>query len=264
MIILKIGGGRHINLEGIVKDLKDLEEKVLIVHGANALRDELGERLGQPKKTVTSVSGYASVYSDEGAIDLMMMAYSGLRNKRLVELCQKNGINALGLTGLDGGAITGKRNKGIRVFENKKKMLLRDFSGKPKAVNNDLLMMLLEHNYVPVLTPPIMDEKGWAINTENDDVVRKLAETLRPHTIVQLIEAPGLLKDPKDQESLIPSLSFSQCEIWESRAEGRMKRKLLAIKKLGQIPDLKVQISDGRCDFPLKEALNGNGTTVCS
>jgi len=99
MIILKIGGGKDINLEGVVKDLVDLEEKVLIVHGANALRDELGERLNQPKKTITSVSGYSSVYSDEAAIDLMMMAYSGLRNKRLVELCQRNGINALGIDG---------------------------------------------------------------------------------------------------------------------------------------------------------------------
>jgi len=165
---------------------------------------------------------------------------------------------------MDGRAVTGTRNKGIRVFENKKKMVLRDFSGKPKAINSDLLLMLLEHSYVPVLTPPIMDENGFAINTENDDVVRKLAEAFAPQKIIQLIEAPGLLKDPEDPESVIPNLTFSQCEIWESRAEGRMKRKLLAIKKLGRIPDLMVHISDGRTASPLKDALDGNGTIINS
>src|SRR5512135_194001 len=102
MIIVKIGGGEGINLQGIVQDLGQLKEKFIVVHGANALRDKLAEDLRQPKKVVTSVSGYASVYSDEAMIDLMMMAYAGARNKRIVELCHQHGINAVGLSGLDG------------------------------------------------------------------------------------------------------------------------------------------------------------------
>jgi len=84
MIIIKIGGGEGINLEGIIQDLAQLKESFIIVHGANALRDKLAEDLKQPKKVVTSVSGYSSVYSDESLIDLMMMAYAGVRNKRIV------------------------------------------------------------------------------------------------------------------------------------------------------------------------------------
>ena len=111
MIIVKIGGGAGINLQGIIQDLAQVKEKFIIVHGANALRDKLAEDLGQPKKVVTSVSGYSSVYSDENLIDQMMMAYAGARNKRIVELCHQNGINGVGLSGLDGKAIQGVRNK---------------------------------------------------------------------------------------------------------------------------------------------------------
>ena len=68
MWIIKIGGGRTINLKGIISDLAEVKEKFIIVHGANALRDELAERLNQPKKILTSVSGFSSVYSDEDAL----------------------------------------------------------------------------------------------------------------------------------------------------------------------------------------------------
>ena len=116
MIIVKIGGGGDINIEGIVADLAALTEKFIIVHGANALRDKLAEDLGRPKRVITSVKGYASVYSDEKLIDVMMMAYAGLRNKRIVERCHQHGINAVGLSGIDGKLIQGKRNSGIRVM----------------------------------------------------------------------------------------------------------------------------------------------------
>src|SRR4030042_5847057 len=139
MIIIKIGGGAGINLQGIIQYLGQLREKFIIVHGANALRDKLARELGQPKKVVTSVSGYSSVYSDESLIDLMMMAYAGARNKRIVELCHQHGINAVGLSGLDGKTVQGVRNKGIRVYENGKLRILRDYSGKPEPINKGLL-----------------------------------------------------------------------------------------------------------------------------
>ena len=93
MIIVKIGGGKGINIEGIISDLASLDDKFIIVHGANALRDQLIEDLNQQKKIITSVSGYASVFSDEKALDILIMAYAGLKNKRIVELCQKNLAN---------------------------------------------------------------------------------------------------------------------------------------------------------------------------
>ena len=144
MIIIKIGGGTDINLKNIVADLANLDEQFVIVHGANALRDQIAKDLNKPKKVMTSVSGYASVFSDETALDIMMMAYAGLRNKRLVELCQQHGINAVGLSGLDGKMIQGERNKGIRIKEDGKLKIIRDFSGKPRSINIDLLKISID------------------------------------------------------------------------------------------------------------------------
>jgi acetylglutamate/LysW-gamma-L-alpha-aminoadipate kinase len=262
MIIVKIGGGSQINIAGIIEDLAAIEEPYVIVHGANALRDRLAEDLGRPKKVLTSVKGYSSVYSDENLLDVMMMAYAGLRNKRIVEQCQQHGINAVGLTGLDGKAVQGSRNKGIRVYQNKKLKIVRDFSGKPVAVNAALLRLLLDNGYVPVLTVPIIDEQNTAINTENDDVVRVLQQALAADTVINLIEAPGFLADKDDPASLIKTMGAAELEIREQQVEGRMKRKMLAIRKLFEQGATKVIISDGRSEHPIRDALAAKGTLI--
>lgn len=262
MIIIKIGGGETINITGIVEDLAALDERFIIVHGANAIRDTLAERIDRPKKVVTSISGYSSVLSDRDAIDVMMMAYAGLKNKRIVECCQQHGINAVGLTGLDGQAVRGRRNKGIRVFDGGRKKILRDLSGKPVAVNDSLLRLLIEQGYVPVLTVPILDETGCAVNTENDEVVRVLQESFRADRVIQLIEAPGFLSDPRDPRSVIDTMTGADCAAWEDRVDGRVKRKLLALKKLVEQNGVTVHIGDGRIDNPVRSALAGKGTVV--
>ncbi|MEM7258153.1 MAG: [LysW]-aminoadipate kinase [Pseudomonadota bacterium] len=262
MYIVKIGGGADINIEGILTDLAALSKPFIIVHGANALRDELTTRLGMEKKILTSVSGYSSVFSDADAIDAIMMSYAGLRNKRIVESCQKLGLNAVGLSGIDGRMVQGRRNKGIRVRENGKNLIKRDFSGKPASVNNDLLTLLLDNGYCPVLSIPIVDENGYAINSENDDIVTCLAAATTPECIFQLIEAPGFLDNPDDESSLVKSLSAAELRQRESQVEGRMKRKMLALCNLFEQGAQQVIITDGRSQQPLQDALNGSGTHI--
>ncbi|MBS1266775.1 MAG: [LysW]-aminoadipate/[LysW]-glutamate kinase [Candidatus Woesearchaeota archaeon] len=259
MIIVKIGGGDKINIEGTIKDLAKLDEKFIIVHGANALRDEIGEQLGKPKKTITSASGYSSVFSDKDALDVMMMAYSGLRNKRIVELCQQNNINAIGLTGLDGKLIQGKRNRGIRVKKDNKLKIVRDFSGKPRKANKKLLELLLNNGFVPVITVPIIDEKAFAINSENDNIVRVIHNEIRADKIIQLIEAPGFLDDLNDPSSLVEEICAKELDQRLEQVKGRMKRKILAIKKLFESAPTEVIITDGRIENPIT---NANGTVI--
>lgn len=262
MIILKIGGGKEINLEGIIKDLSRLQDKFIIIHGANYLRDTLADKTGYEKKILTSVSGYSSVYSDENAIDLIMMAYSGLRNKRIVELCHQNGINAIGLSGLDGKLIQGKRNNGIRIMEDGKLKIVRDFSGKPKEINTGLLRLLLSEGYTPVLCIPIIDENNFAINSENDDIVNVLQKNLKAEKIIQLIEAPGFLEDKNDETSLIKLLGHDELVKKEDSVDGRMKRKVMALRKLFDEGAAEVYISDGRTETPVSDALSGKGTII--
>ncbi len=262
MYIIKIGGGEKINIQGIIKNLAELNEKYIIVHGANAFRDKLAEELGKEKKVITSVKGYASVFTDEDAIDVMMMAYSGCKNKRVVELCQQNGINAVGLTGIDGRVVQGERNKGIRVREDGKLKIVRDFSGKPRSINSDLLNLLLENDYIPVLTVPIIDENGYAINSENDDIVAVLQKEFQAEKIIQFIEAPGFLEDKDNPDSVVKEMTKSELEQREAQVDGRMKRKILALRKLFEHGETNVIIADGRVDNPLNHALNGGGTII--
>lgn len=262
MYIVKIGGGDSINLEGIVADLAEVDESFVVVHGANALRDQLAERLGIPRETLTSVSGYTSVYSDAQAIDVILMSYAGVRNKRLVELCQRYGINAVGLTGIDGQLIQGQRNRGIRVREGRKTLVKRDLSGKPKRANTNLLRMLLDGGYTPVLTIPIIDEQHVAINSENDDIVNVLQKSLHAERIFQFIEAPGFLEHADDPTSWVRRISPAELAEREERTEGRMRRKILALRNLFQARATEVIIADGRTEHPVRDALDGVGTVI--
>ena len=262
MILIKIGGGADINLAGIARDVAELDDEILIVHGANALRDELAARLGVEKRILTSVSGYDSVYSDEELIDVMLMSYAGLRNKRIVELLHQHGVNAVGLSGLDGAAVRGLRNKGIRIREKGKTLIRRDLSGRPVAVNRKLLGWLLENGYTPVLTVPIIDERNVAINSENDDILTLLGHALRPDWVIQLIEAPGFLEDADDPGSVVSVIRVHQLCAWEEKVAGRMKRKLLAIRRLVETGGTKVLIADGRIEKPISDAMAGKGTVI--
>ena len=262
MYIVKVGGGEAVNLAGVADDLASIGDPCIVVLGANAVRDNIAARLGSSTRTLTSVSGYTSVFSDETALDVIMMAYSGLRSKRFVELCQRRGVNAIGLSGIDGRVVQGERNRGIRVREGGKTLIRRDFSGKPRSVNGGLLRTLLDDGYTPVLTIPIADEKGFAINSENDDIVNVLQGALGARRIVQLIEAPGFLDDPADPGSVVAAMSRAELEVREAQVEGRMKRKMLALRRLFEAGAVEVIIGDGRAEHPVRAALDGAGTVI--
>jgi acetylglutamate/LysW-gamma-L-alpha-aminoadipate kinase len=262
MILVKVGGGAGVNLEGIALDLAGLGEPAVVVHGANAARDDLAARLGAPTQTVTSESGVESVFTDTGALEILTMAYAGLVNKRFVALCQRSGVNAVGLTGLDGALIRGRRNRGIRFTENGRRRLLHDASGKPVCANIELFRLLLGAGYTPVVTVPILDEEGRAINTENDDVLALLQRDLGAEVVVQLIEAPGLLSDPRRPESLLATLGRRDIEGMESESSGRFRRKLMGLRKMMDAGCRRIVVGDGRLPNPLRSALSLEGTVI--
>jgi acetylornithine/LysW-gamma-L-lysine aminotransferase len=262
MLLVKIGGG-DFDTDAVAADLASLSRPFVLVHGANKLRDKLATDLGRPPEVVESISGFTSVLSDDAAIDVLLAAYAGIRNKRIVEALRKQGVNALGLTGLDGGLVTGEQNRGIRVKRDGRKLLLRDQSGKPRSINGSLLRSLLGQGYVPVLTVPIAGADGTALNTDNDEVLALLSAELRATEVVSLIEESGLLADQDDPTSLVTRVDASELEAWEERVSGRMKRKIRALRKLfdnaGESSP-NVRLSDGRVRVPVTAALAGAGT----
>jgi len=264
MLLVKVGGG-DIDLEAIADDLASIGRPFVLLHGANKLRDQLAHDLGTPPQVVESISGYTSVLSDDAAIDVMLASYAGIRNKRLVEALRRRDVNAIGLTGLDGGLVEGVRNRGIRVRQDGRKLLLRDNSGKPARINTALLRLLLERGYTPILTVPIAGEDGSALNTENDEVLALLARELGATDVVSLIEEVGLLSDRDDPESLVREVPVEDLPEWEERVSGRMRRKIKALRSLfdgietgGPV----FRLADGRVQQPVTAALAGGGTVV--
>ena len=262
MNIVKIGGGRTIDTDQILMDIKVLSEPTIIVHGANTYRDELAARLGVPIRRIVSETGQSSVYSDAELMDLQLMSYAGLRNKRIVEKAQALGLNAIGLTGIDGGLVRARSNRGIRVREDGRRRLIHDLSGKPLKINRSLLEHLLSEQYLPVITIPFLDEQGRAVNSENDDLVALLHQELGSRRIFFCIEAPGLLRQVHGEDILIPQLSSDQLNGEMARLEGRIKRKLLALQRIVSSHATTVHVCDGRIKNPLMTAIKGGGTCL--
>jgi len=264
-LVVKVGGGAEVDLESVVEDLAALGRPFVLLHGANHLRDQLATALGRPTRVVESISGYASTVTDDEAMDVFLAAYAGIRNKRLVESLRKAGVDAVGLTGLDGGIVQGTRNPGIRVTQDGRKLLIRDNSGKPRSVNGGLLRTLLDGGYTPVLTAPIAAEDGSALNTENDEVLALLAAAVSATDVVSLIAAPGLLARREDPGSLVREVCPDELPAWEERVEGRMRRKVRALRSLFAATEgraVRVVLADGRVSRPVTRALAGEGTVI--
>ncbi|OGL42445.1 MAG: hypothetical protein A2161_04910 [Candidatus Schekmanbacteria bacterium RBG_13_48_7] len=94
------------------------------------------------------------------ALDVFLMAYAGLINKKIVALIQKYGVNAVGLSGVDGKLWQAKAKKEIMVKDNGKVKLLKgNLTGSVETINTHLINLLIENNYVPVISPPALSHE---------------------------------------------------------------------------------------------------------
>jgi acetylglutamate/LysW-gamma-L-alpha-aminoadipate kinase len=127
MLLIKVGGGKDINWDGICGDILSLmsKEQVICVHGASVQRDEIAAKMSVPVKTVVSPSGISSVYTDPKSLEVFLMAYAGLLNKQVVSRMLKHGINEVGLSGIDGKLWVSKSKKQILIRNGKKVKLLK-------------------------------------------------------------------------------------------------------------------------------------------
>lgn len=265
MKLIKIGGGRKINWEYIAEDIVELvkKEKVIVVHGASGIRDDIAKELNAPTKTVISPSGISSVYTDQKALDIFLMTYAGLVNKKIVATFQKHRINAVGLSGVDGRLWEGKRKSDMYVQEGSKTKLITDnVTGRVEKVNIHLINVLIENDYVPVICPPAISYESEIINTDNDFAVAIMIKELGIKTLISLFEAPGMLEKVRDEKSLIPKIKRSQIDNYLKYAEGRMKKKLMGAKKAFENGVKTIYWGDGRIRNPIKNVLSGGGTII--
>jgi len=267
MIVIKAGGNGSLNMDAVCADVAGLiqqGEKVVLVHGGSHETNVISEKLGHPPRFVTSVSGHTSRHTDRQTLEILAMVTGGRINKLLVERLQQYGVNALGLSGLDGRLLEGKRKDSLRIVENGKRKVLRgEYSGKIDKVNGALLKTLLDAGYVPVVAPLAISHDHEALNVDGDRAAAAIASALKANTVVILSDVPGLLRDLTDETSVVSHIPLVHAHGYLDRyARGRMKRKVLGALDALNDGVGQVIIADGRVAQPVQQALAGRGTVV--
>ena len=262
MLVIKIGGSLQ-QIDPLLNDIARYPEPMVLVHGANRELNELSTRLGHPPRMVTSERGETSRFTDSVSMDHFLMAYAGKANKRIVERLRAQGMNAVGLSAMDGGIAVGRRKPDLRVSEGGKlKVLHGDHSGTIERVEPRLLTLLLDHGYVPVLTPPAISHEGVAINVDGDRLAMEVAVALGSDRLLIFADTPGFLRDPDDPLSLVERIRGDEVDALFASARGRARVKLLAAQRALQRGIGAVGLVDGRRDRPLTDALEGAGTWI--
>ena len=266
MLVVKVGGSEGINLGFVCADVATLwqeGERLVLVHGGSHLTNQVAEALGHPPRFVTSVSGFTSRRTDRRTLEIFEMVYCGQVNKGIVERLQSLGVNAVGLSGLDGRLLEGPRKDTLRIVENGKRLVLRDdYTGNVEKVNVALLNLLLGAGYLPVVTPPAISYAHEAINVDGDRAAAAIATALGAEALIILSNVPGLLQNYPDEASLIRKIPKERVEESLSFAEGRFKMKVLGAAEATSAGVGRVVFADGRVAQPIRRALAGEGTVI--
>jgi acetylglutamate/LysW-gamma-L-alpha-aminoadipate kinase len=266
MIVVKVGGSEGIDLPAVCQDIASLVKEgtpVLLVHGGSHRTNVVAEQLGHPPEFVTSVSGFSSRRTDRETLKIFEMVYCGEINKGIVEMLQVEGVNAIGLSGIDGRLLEGKRKDAIKVVQDGRRMVLRDdYTGTVEKVNVGLLRLLMDHGYLPVVTPPGISTEGQAINVDGDRAAAMIAAALNAEQLIILSNVPGLLRNLADESTLIKRIEPAKVQEFMAFAEGRMRTKVLGALEAIQQGVGKVVFADARVASPVRAALNGQGTVI--
>jgi [amino group carrier protein]-L-2-aminoadipate/L-glutamate 6-kinase len=262
VLVIKIGGSLT-DLDPLLQDVAVCKEPLVLVHGANKELNDLSTKLGHPPRMVTSERGEVSRFTDAITMDHFLMAYAGKQNKRIVEQLRKLGANAVGLTAMDGGIAVGRRKPDIRVKEGEKvKILHGDHSGTIERIEPNLLQLLLDGGYLPVVTPPAISQDGVAINVDGDRLAMEIASALKAERLLIFADTPGFMRDVSDQHSVIPLIHLDEVEQVAEYGKGRARVKLLAAAQAVRRGIQAVGLLDGRGEHPLTRAFEGAGTWV--
>ena len=269
-VVVKIGGAKAVDPAGAVGDVAHLVANglsVVVVHGGSTVVDETIERLGMEPEYVESASGVTGRFTDADAMEAFTMAMAGKLNTELTAQFRSAGVDAVGLSGVDGGLLSGPRKSAIRVVEDGKRKIKRgEHSGRIESVNADLLAGLLADGYTPVAAPPMagLEDDGdvTPVNTDADRAAAAVAGALGAD-LVLLTDVAGVYADPDDPDTLIASATTpAELSAVEDAAEGFMGKKVLAATEALESGSSRVVVADANVRDPIVAALGGAGTTI--
>jgi acetylglutamate/LysW-gamma-L-alpha-aminoadipate kinase len=265
-VVVKIGGARAVDPAGALADVAAVIEDgtdVVVVHGGSTAVDDALERMGIEPEYVETPSGVVGRFTDAETMDVCKMALAGRVNTDLVTGLQNQGVDAVGLSGVDGALLTGPRTSAVRVLEDGTKKIRRgDHSGRIESVNGDLLETLLADGYTPVASPPMLADDGVAVNTDADRASAAVAAALGG-TLVSLTDVAGVYRDPDDPETVIERVATpAEYDELTDAAEGFMGRKVMAATEALEGGASEVVVADANAEAPVRSALSGGGTHI--
>jgi len=265
-VVVKIGGARAVDPEGALADVASVREDgtdVVVVHGGSTAVDDALERMDIEPEYVETPSGVVGRFTGAETMDVFKMALAGRVNTDLVTGLRNQDVDAVGLSGVDGGLFTGPRKSAVRVVEDGKKKIRRgDHSGTIESVNGELLSTLLSDGYTPVASPPMLADDGVAVNTDADRAAAAVAAELGG-TLVSLTDVAGVYRDPDDPATLIDRVDGPDAyEELRTAAEGFMGRKVMAATEALEGGAERVVVADANADAPIRSAIDGGGTHV--
>jgi len=228
--VIKAGGSKGVSRDAVADLVADVarHDEIVLVHGASAETDRLASVLGVPQEQITSPSGHVSRRTDRQTLEIFAMAALGVENFLYVEKLQQRGIDAIGLSGISGRLLVGKK-KDVRAVREGKTMILRDdYTGTVDAVNLPLLTQFLGPGRVPVIAPLALSMENEALNVDGDRVAARIAIAIDADALLILTNVPGLLRDVHDPSSLVAETTLAEAE---QLAQGRMKKKILAARE---------------------------------
>jgi acetylglutamate/LysW-gamma-L-alpha-aminoadipate kinase len=263
MITIKIGGSVVDGLHpSIIADLKKVseQEKVILVHGGGKEVTKISEALGKKQKFIVSPGGIKSRFTDKETVEIFTMVMSGKINKMIVGMLQKNGINAVGLSGIDGRIIQAERKKKLIVINEKGRRMAIDggYTGKIKDVNSSLIKSILDQGYVPVISPIAISEEFDFLNVDGDRAAAYVAGKMQSEKILFLTDVAGLLMDDK----LVKKLSLAEAKEILPKIGFGMEKKILAATESLEMGVKEALIASGKRENPISAAIAHDNCTV--
>ncbi len=253
IVVIKYGGNAMINEElkkAVIQDvvlLNLIGIKVVLVHGGGPEINEMLTRTGVKGKFIDGLR-----VTDDETMDIVQMVLCGKVNKNLVSLLRKAGGKGIGLAGMDGN-----------LFEAVKLDDVHGNVGEIIKVNPEIVLDVLEKGYIPVVSSVAAGEDQMSNYNINADIAaEKLAIALGAHKFILLTDVMGLMEDPKDESTLIPSLKVSQVPVLvkEGIISGGMIPKVECCVEAVRQGVSTVNIQDGRVPHSiLIEILSNDG-----
>lgn len=202
IIVVKYGGSAMVDEElkkHVIQDvtlLKLVGFKPIIVHGGGK---EISKWVGKVGMEPVFINGLRK--TDEATMEIAEMVLNKV-NKSLVTLVQELGVNAVGISGKDGGLL-----KVEKKYSNGEDI---GFVGEITEVNPQILYDLLEKDFLPIICPVGMDAEYNSYNINADDAACAIAKAVKAEKLAFLTDIESVYKDPKDKDTLISELRVSE------------------------------------------------------